>query len=86
MTPPPHSTIVDAAQAAGIHERIMDFPEGCETKVGERGVRLSDRKKQGVSNAEAEANVCSCRATTCSFLDVFVFFHRMRNMRLKLSP
>jgi len=51
MTPPPQSTIIDAAQAAGIHERIMNFPEGYETKVGERGVRLSDREKQGVSIA-----------------------------------
>jgi ABC-type multidrug transport system fused ATPase/permease subunit len=45
------STIVDAAQAAQMHERIMSFPEGYETKVGERGVRLSGGEKQRVAIA-----------------------------------
>lgn len=51
MTPSPESAIVDAAQAAQMHDRIMSFPEGYETKVGERGVRLSGGEKQRVAIA-----------------------------------
>lgn len=36
--------IVTAAKAAQIHDRILSFPDGYETKVGERGVRPRDRK------------------------------------------
>ncbi|KAG0708291.1 P-loop containing nucleoside triphosphate hydrolase protein [Suillus ampliporus] len=32
-----------------MHERIMSFPEGYETKVGKRGVRLSGGEKQRVA-------------------------------------
>ncbi|OAX32373.1 P-loop containing nucleoside triphosphate hydrolase protein [Rhizopogon vinicolor AM-OR11-026] len=51
MRPPQQSTIIDAAQAVQMHERIMSFPEGYETNIGERGVRLSDREKQRVAIA-----------------------------------
>lgn len=34
-----------------MHERIMSFPDGYETKVGERGVRLSGGEKQRVAIA-----------------------------------
>ena len=40
-----------AAQAAQMHERILSFPDGYETRVGERGVRLSGGEKQRVSIA-----------------------------------
>lgn len=40
-----------AAQAAQMHERILTFPDGYETRVGERGVRLSGGEKQRVSIA-----------------------------------
>jgi ATP-binding cassette, subfamily B, vacuolar membrane transporter HMT1/ACLQ len=40
-----------ACQAASIHERIMSFPEGYHTKVGERGLRLSGGEKQRVAIA-----------------------------------
>ncbi|KAF8606276.1 hypothetical protein BDV93DRAFT_489721 [Ceratobasidium sp. AG-I] len=43
--------IENAARAAQMHERIMSFPDGYETKVGERGVRLSGGEKQRVSIA-----------------------------------
>lgn len=43
--------IVAAAQAAQMHDRIMSFPDGYETKVGERGVRLSGGEKQRVAIA-----------------------------------
>ncbi|KAG1807748.1 hypothetical protein EV424DRAFT_227037 [Suillus variegatus] len=50
-TPPDESTIISSAQAAQMHDRIMSFPEGYETKVGERGVRLSGGEKQRVAIA-----------------------------------
>jgi len=40
-----------AAQAAQMHERIVSFPDGYQTRVGERGVRLSGGEKQRVSIA-----------------------------------
>jgi len=40
-----------AAQGAQMHDRIMSFPDGYETKVGERGVRLSGGEKQRVAIA-----------------------------------
>jgi ATP-binding cassette subfamily B (MDR/TAP) protein 6 len=43
--------IIGAAKAAQMHERIMSFPDGYDTKVGERGVRLSGGEKQRVAIA-----------------------------------
>lgn len=43
--------IFRACQAASIHERIMTFPDGYHTKVGERGLRLSGGEKQRVAIA-----------------------------------
>lgn len=43
--------IVAAAMAAKLNDRILTFPEGYETVVGERGVRLSGGEKQRVSLA-----------------------------------
>ncbi|EFI28192.1 mitochondrial half-size ABC transporter [Coprinopsis cinerea okayama7 len=43
--------IEEAARSAQMHDRIMSFPNGYETKVGERGVRLSGGEKQRVSIA-----------------------------------
>ncbi|OSX66744.1 hypothetical protein POSPLADRAFT_1178158 [Postia placenta MAD-698-R-SB12] len=40
-----------AAKAAQMHDRILSFPDGYETKVGERGVRLSGGEKQRVAIA-----------------------------------
>ncbi|KAF4620663.1 hypothetical protein D9613_000572 [Agrocybe pediades] len=40
-----------AAKSAQMHERIMSFPDGYDTKVGERGVRLSGGEKQRVAIA-----------------------------------
>lgn len=43
--------IETAAKAAQMHDRIMSFPDGYDTKVGERGVRLSGGEKQRVAIA-----------------------------------
>lgn len=40
-----------AARAAAIHDRIMSFPDGYDTVVGERGYRLSGGEKQRVAIA-----------------------------------
>lgn len=43
--------VFDACRAASIHEKILGFPDGYQTKVGERGLRLSGGEKQRVAIA-----------------------------------
>ena len=43
--------VYEACRAASIHDKIMTFPEGYQTKVGERGLRLSGGEKQRVAIA-----------------------------------
>ena len=43
--------IEEAARAAYIHDRIMEFPDGYDTLVGERGYRLSGGEKQRLAIA-----------------------------------
>lgn len=43
--------IEEATKSAQMHDRIMSFPDGYNTKVGERGVRLSGGEKQRVAIA-----------------------------------
>jgi ATP-binding cassette subfamily B protein len=45
--------IEQAAKLACLHDFIMKLPEGYETRVGERGVKLSGGEKQRVSIARA---------------------------------
>lgn len=46
-----HADIVAAARAASIHEFIESLPDGYQTMVGERGLKLSGGEKQRVAIA-----------------------------------
>jgi len=48
-----HEEIVAAAKLAQIHDFIVSTPEGYETPVGERGLKLSGGEKQRVAIARA---------------------------------
>jgi ATP-binding cassette subfamily B protein len=43
--------VEEAARAAYIHNRVMEFPDGYDTIVGERGYRLSGGEKQRLAIA-----------------------------------
>ncbi len=43
--------VQSAARAAEMHDRIVEFPQGYETMVGERGLKLSGGEKQRVAIA-----------------------------------
>ncbi len=49
----PMDDITAAAQAAEAHDFVMEFPQGYDTPVGERGVTLSGGQKQRVAIARA---------------------------------
>jgi len=46
-----HEDVMDAAKAAQIHDFIISLPEGYDTQVGERGLKLSGGEKQRVGIA-----------------------------------
>lgn len=51
----PEGVIEKAAKDADVYQNIIDFPNGFETKLGERGITLSGGQKQRVSIARAIA-------------------------------
>ncbi|MEX2231924.1 MAG: ABC transporter ATP-binding protein [Cyclobacteriaceae bacterium] len=53
MTAPDEARIYQAARDADVYENIRAFPQGFETRIGERGITLSGGQKQRVSIARA---------------------------------
>ena len=50
---PDEARMAQAARDADVYENIIRFPEGFDTRVGERGITLSGGQKQRVSMARA---------------------------------
>ena len=50
---PDETKIIQAAKDADVYDNIMSFPQGFNTRVGERGITLSGGQKQRVSIARA---------------------------------
>ncbi|MGI4761927.1 MAG: ABC transporter ATP-binding protein [Janthinobacterium lividum] len=53
LNQPDEEKMAQAARDADVYENIVRFPEGFDTKVGERGITLSGGQKQRVSMARA---------------------------------
>ncbi|PQE25948.1 abc transporter protein [Rutstroemia sp. NJR-2017a BBW] len=45
--------VFEACKAAAVHDKIMKFPDGYKSKVGDRGVKLSGGEKQRIAIARA---------------------------------
>lgn len=75
--------VIDAAKQAHIHDTIMSFPDGYNTIVGERGLKLSGGEKQRVSIARAilkKAPILLCDEPTSS-LDSHTEMDIMNNLK-----
>ncbi|XP_023176220.2 ATP-binding cassette sub-family B member 6, mitochondrial isoform X3 [Drosophila hydei] len=75
--------VYEAARSADIHERILGFPDRYETKVGERGLRLSGGEKQRVAIARTllKAPIIVLLDEATSALDT----HTERNIQAALA-
>lgn len=61
--------VTEAAKMAQIHDRIMEWPKGYQTVVGERGVKLSGGEKQ---RGEHQSFDCLryITLTTCTLVNI----------------
>jgi ABC-type multidrug transport system fused ATPase/permease subunit len=48
-----HTQVEEACRKAQLHDKIMSWPDGYDTNVGERGLRLSGGEKQRLGIARA---------------------------------
>lgn len=53
MSGPPEEKVFQAAKDADVYDNIHAFPQGFQTRIGERGITLSGGQKQRVSIARA---------------------------------
>jgi len=75
--------VLNAAKKARIHDTIMNFPDGYDTVVGERGLKLSGGEKQRVAIARAilkKAPILLCDEPTSS-LDSHTELDIMNNLK-----
>jgi len=75
--------VVEAAKKARIHDSILTFPDGYDTIVGERGLKLSGGEKQRVAIARTilkKAPILLCDEPTSS-LDSETEFDIMNNLK-----
>jgi ATP-binding cassette subfamily B (MDR/TAP) protein 7 len=75
--------VIEAAKKAHIHDTIMSFPDGYDTVVGERGLKLSGGEKQRVAIARAilkKAPILLCDEPTSS-LDSHTEMDIMNNLK-----
>ncbi len=75
--------VIDAAKKAHMHETIMSFPDGYDTIVGERGLKLSGGEKQRVAISRAilkRAPILLCDEPTSS-LDSHTEMDIMNNLK-----
>ena len=75
--------VVEAAKQARLHETIQSFPDGYDTVVGERGLKLSGGEKQRLAIARAilkQAPILLCDEPTSS-LDTETETDIMENLK-----
>jgi ATP-binding cassette subfamily B protein len=62
--------VIRASKAAHLHEDVLDFPEGYDTLVGERGIMISGGQKQRLAIARALITMPSVLILDDSFSNV----------------